>query len=162
MKIERLLLVFICLLIVGMICWPFLLNRASWDFHVHDTYYVVTTQPVIVYGFVYCCFLFGLYTVVRKKSGRLNLAIGLFHIIATTAFIGFFLSLAFFVYDSNRAGFPRRYMDFSKLNLYHRFLYLPFYERWLFVLLLLFLAAQLIFFVYFFVQLFSKRKMPAF
>jgi len=152
-KVERLLLFFICLLILAGLLWPDLLNNVSWDYHFQDTYYVVNTLSIVIYSLFYCCLLFGLYTLIRGKLGGINTFVGLFHISASIGFIAFILCGNLFV-DNNPT--PRRYLDYSTRS---SFSYISPYKKIGFVLLLLFLVAQLVFFVYFFIRLFSRRKM---
>jgi cytochrome c oxidase subunit 1 len=153
LKSERFLLIFICLLTVAGLLWPALSNNITWDYHLHDTYYVVNTLSIVVYSLFYCCLLFGLYTIIRGRHKGVNAFVGLFHIVATIGFIVFILWGDFFVDNSPT---PRRYLDYSGLASYS---YISLYEKISFVLLLLFLVAQLVFFVYFFTRLFSHRKM---
>ena len=155
-KIERLLLPVIGLLTLAVLTWPFVSHHTSWDFHVHDTWIVVTGFAIAIAALLYNCLLFGLYRFFRKRNGRFNPIIGLVHIVTVFAFMMYGMFGHFFFTGANYAsGLPARYLDYSELNFSTHIEYMQAYHKIFSILLILFLFTQLICWVYF-VRLFSR------
>lgn len=151
MKIEMLLLVLVCFFILAMLVWPAFLHQTSWDLHIHDTYYVIPTLPLIICALIYCIFLLVLYIIIRKNGGGINPYISLFHILVTIVFIIFLLFGDAWMPDKQ----PRRYLDYSNWSTYNS--YSVKVKRFA-ILTLLFVAAQLTFFVSFIRWFVRNRK----
>jgi heme/copper-type cytochrome/quinol oxidase subunit 1 len=141
LKVENILLPFICLLIMWALLWPFLPTPGSLDFHLHDTYIVINPR-IHIFFLGYCILLFALYKYIRRKTGQVHFVTGLLHISITVLFIIYFLWLSYFGGYKNEA--PRRYLDYSQWGKWHE-------ERSLYVAaisIIIVVAAQIAFFVY--------------
>ena len=151
MKIEMLLLGLVCFLIMAMLAWPVFLHRTSWDLHMHDTYFVITTLPLIIYALIYSIFLLVLYTIIRKNGGSINIYISFSHVLVTIAFIIFLLFGDTWMPDKQ----PRRYLNYSNWSTYNGY---SVKIKWVAIITSLFVTTQVIFFVSFIRCLAGNRK----
>lgn len=147
LKVETILLVFICLMIVAMSLFPLALGLPDIDIHVHDTYYILSGFHVAILLLVYCLLLLALYKILRRKIGSVSFLAGLLHIGITVFSISAFFSNKYFAIY----GHSRYYAGYGGFDT-------PVHIDFQFIITTLFIVAQAGFFFYFFVEWFRKRR----
>ena len=146
-RIENLLLLFICILAIALVAWPPFIERSSLDIHIYDTYFVFGGSAIASFLLGYCFLLFALYKVLRHKLRRVHFTMAFIHIAVTVLYIVYCYLFA----DFRTPAAPTRYLDYAAWNK-------PLYRSSFFIATLLFVAIQIIFFVYFFAQYFFGKK----
>ena len=146
-KIENLLLVPF-LLIVLALC---LRGHSTLDIHLHDTYYVIAPWPLAQLFVVWLFILFLLYKLIRKRRQFVNNWWAISHITVTTLLTG----LIWFSYLFNNR-LPRWYISDSletTLRIWAA------YNQLLVISCMIFLFVQVIFLIYFIVQMIKPRRL---
>ena len=121
------------------------------DFHLHDTYYVITHPPIFWLLAIFALLVWAIYLATNKilYSKALTWA----HVTITILAIGLFLATLFFG-ESLLNLTPRRYYDFSNwnsLNTYTTF------TKTVLITIFIFLLGQILFVVNFIVGLFKRK-----
>jgi hypothetical protein len=117
------------------------------DFHLHDTYFVFEGVSTLRLVAAFLLIIFGLYKTIRYRHQTINRAFAVPHIFFSTALAGLLLMPLF----STRQYIDYTILDYSNWNSYQ--------DQWQLSVLagVLFLFIQVIFFLYFIVQLLKKR-----
>jgi hypothetical protein len=116
------------------------------DFHFHDTYFIFEGQSTVRYIAGFLLIIFGLYKTIRHRHKSVNQVFALSHILISVLLIG--IMLLFF--DSGR-----QYIDYSSFS-YSKWYKIEDLMQWTIIAGQSFLLAQVIFFLYFIVQLLKK------
>jgi len=148
-KVENILFLFICLYGGIMMLSPGMVRPESVDFHVHDTYYIVSGLYVALFLLMYCLLLFALYRMLRRRRRDIHFGGALFHILVTIFFVVIFLrseSLLTYSGPIRRDRSPGMVDWLSQI-------------KFRFIITSVFTIVQAGFFFYFFVEWFrTKRK----
>ncbi len=147
LKIERLLLFLICMLAMAMILWPVTIHLTTFDFHWDDTYYVIDLLSIIATTLLYCCLLFGMYVMIRKKYVSIHPIISWPHVFSTIGLVLFLIGGTLW-FDKAQTARPRRYTDFSDADISTPLQYLSWYSTIFTILLWLFVITQFVFWFY--------------
>ena len=134
-KVENSLLLAVLFLFV----WS-LTVTGSMDLHLHDTYFVIAGVSALRFLAGFFLILFGLYKTIRHRHDVINLFIAVPHILLTFILIGSLLA---------SFGEKRNYVEFSTWQAEGKLL-------WCAVGLMSFLLIQVIFLIYFLVQIIKK------
>ena len=123
------------------------------DFHLHDTYYVIANAHVMI-GIA---IIFGTFAAIyhwfpKIFERQLNEPIGYIHF--WTTLIGAYLIFLPMQYEG-LAGMPRRYLNYSGWASFNQFENL---NRFISIILIAFLAAQLLFVLNIIYSIFKGRK----
>jgi cytochrome c oxidase subunit I len=121
-------------------------SAATFDIHLHDTYFVIANFYIGTLLFLSACVPWLFHFLLRKKgAGHRSILIG--HVIATAILLLFFF-VSFRLQDNDM---PRHYYDFSSWELHWQQYNL--FTQWLGFAVLAFVIIQLLFIVYAVVRL---------
>jgi len=128
--------------------WSFGLTGYTLDLHLHDTYFIV--DGVSTFRILAGCLLliFGLYKTIRNRHQTINQAFAVPHIFITILLTGFLL-IPFAIKFQDSAS-KVQYIDYSHWRSYES------NAKWALMAVFSFLLSQIIFLIYFVVQLVRK------
>ena len=118
----------------------FFTGQQTFDIHLHDTYFVLSISIIMVLTGCFFVLLWSVYALIRKR--RYSPVLMQFHVVVSIAFV-LFVSIALYL------PLRRTYLDYSSFR--HQ-------SKTLEVAILLFILAQLLFFVNVFIALIRRRN----
>jgi cytochrome c oxidase subunit I len=149
-KTENILLVPMAIML-GITLFSVFLGNSTVDIHLHDTLFVISQQYISSVLLGLLIVIYGFYKIIRQKRGSINKWVAFFHIIVTLLFI--VLVAASIVYPF-MGSVPRTYIDANSGWFDEFFIF----ERIISTAALSFLLSQLIFIIYFAVEMIRPRK----